>query len=86
MIKSKHKRIISNKVDNTSNNLHRYFRKVIYLGLKAPLDNHLVKYKKILDNSSITSEGILENLECKREKVTIVSISAVALHPWINFH
>ena len=68
MIKSKHKRIISNKVDNTSNNLHRYFRKVIYLGLKAPLDNHLVKYKKILDNSSITSEGTLGKVRTEKKK------------------
>ena len=60
------------------------FAKVGYLGLKAILDNHQVNYFKNTITQASQVKEHWEKLEWKREKVTIVSIDAVAMYPSIK--
>ena len=60
------------------------FAKVVYLGLKAILDNHQVDYKKYTITQASQVKEYWEKLERKREKVTIVSIDTVYMYPLIK--
>ena len=61
------------------------FSKVGYLCLKAILVNHQVGFKKYTITQASQVKEYWEKLEWEIEKVTILSIDTVAMHPSIKF-
>ena len=61
------------------------FVKVGYLGLNSIIDNHQVDYRKYTITQPSQVKEYWEKLEWKIEKLTIVSIDAVATYPSIIF-
>ena len=68
----------------SATNFNQTFFNIVYLGIKMMLDKAKVKYSSFYIVQASYLKEILEELELKRDEVTIASVDAINMYPSIK--